>query len=1764
MKERLPNLAKGRLTRLLLLFALIFAWVAEASSQTFTEWKNTGSKSISEAGEYYYDVTSSRNRSAAFYYSAGDELHVYSDEAMTQEVDLTVFKDTPMKSGGNKSITYVYLLKQTHYYLKFIASGSTKLEWGTASTSFPCLQIDKTYTYATPLTSHYFWYQSDFDGYIVEKVQLPEGVTDATVKDNIKAFEYAKASASTGTLISTVEIEQTGNVITAKIPVENGKYYQINGNWSVVPADAEYIPFTFTFSKQSADAKTITPLTLESDNAIAAAGDYYYSFVTTKDGLVTVVCGKDDKVTIYSDENLSTEVSASEQDNGDGTKSYVFTGTANTTYYVSLSATAATSVKVTEKTAVKEVSFAPIVLDSTYTAAAAGDYYYSFTPTKNKGFYIIECSATDEFEVYTDSTMLEKADYQVFTGADGKTYVAFKDNTQATYYVHHTASAGATIKVTMTGFWNTVSTVLPIEMNKEYTAPGGLMMTYRYSFIPKTSGICYLNRQGGTSLSVDGETLQLPNATGIIGGSINQRYFEVTAGKKYTMRIENMNSADCTFKVLMESDMPIDTVSVNMPQNSVYSITGTGQLTVTFNRGVTNSGATLTCGNYSAPLTQLETANTTSISYQLKTVIYDLVNEGICKSGDTFTVTIKGIASVNDATQLYGTDGTLTLTYIMPAVPMSKVSEVKPEKFLSYWAPGDADGVMTLTFNQNINTEKAPVATLMYGNVDDDANGQYYNGTVPLTVDGKTITIDLTGVSRTHKDLLPNQATDTLYTTIALKVSNICDSLGTLCYTGNTATTGSFTYSFPYEEVKSELELAAEFTPISGEYIVNTDTINVAVLGSDYLTYDGALFTYSSEEADTVSNDKIVKSAKDDFGYVTLGIPVPTKAKTASNVKLSLANLTCTDGMDHSAIFSATYNPVMEVTMLQPQASKLDSLKTGDTIKVTTNVNDKIPFLVVQIRDLNATSADDEYIETEHLLELAPATDTEDSYFWFERFGDVALLEGHTYSFEFTAYATKADRDRHRNSIGNDTITIEGASKPYEYSPINFVSIDPSPDTLIIDSKDQRVFNIEFDGKVTINSDLAFVVDGSGSTSPLESIVATDEGATADTKYSKKWQLTVSEATMETVVDNLPLSVAAEDEQGRRVKGNEGKEAGSYFSFGYEATVGVPDFIVTPADGSTVAKLDTIVVEFLGSGSIEGGIDRSYNVGNAKVIVYDKDGNEVAHVKDTYNYIPDDKMNDFEYVSTKMYIYLDNTIKTAGDYTLVVPKGYLILGTGFYNYNNKATTLHYTVNDGSATELVKNLAPIAVSPDTTSTSKVQQLSTITLTYDENVVINPNIDGQITVVSKTDRSVVTTASAAVNADDSTKVIITLADAITAEGNYTVVVPEGMIGNKDYEASSYTLGRCNVEYALDYGVGEPAPVAGLEADPAPGNVTSLKRIVLTFTNYSVVGPTYDSSVGSIELRDATGAKVVGATSDIDWTIEEQNKIPVDLDSEVTAEGKYTLHIPAGFYVLGEMYDEYSPEINLVYTIGGGEVTAVEVASIGALRDVEDGAAVKLTLADAQAIIASGVYGNSDCYVSDNTGAILFSEELTSALTEGGLANKTSLNGVLYATYVASNDDGMPALDLADATANSEISYAAITGDIVPTEISVADANKAENLSKYVTIKDVATEGDIYMFTATKDGASVDVVDMYGVLSEDFTVTESAKSITGFVRTDGNSYTIYLYTVDGSGSVTTGINGVNVDVKSGKYYNLNGQRVTTPGKGLYIKDGKKVILK
>ena len=93
-------------------------------------------------------------------------------------------------------------------------------------------------------------------------------------------------------------------------------------------------------------------------------------------------------------------------------------------------------------------------------------------------------------------------------------------------------------------------------------------------------------------------------------------------------------------------------------------------------------------------------------------------------------------------------------------------------------------------------------------------------------------------------------------------------------------------------------------------------------------------------------------------------------------------------------------------------------------------------------------------------------------------------------------------------------------------------------------------------------------------------------------------------------------------------------------------------------------------------------------------------------------------------------------------------------------------------------------------------------------------------------------------------------------------------------------------------------------------------------------------------------------------------------------------------------------------------------------------------------------------------------------------------------------------------------------------------------------------------------------------YGVLvTEDFTqfLTFSNDDIEGTFKLevtmcfqiDSKCYVIHITLLDEE-SYLAGIEGINADNKAGKIYNLQGQEVAAPAKGIYIMNGKKVVIK
>lgn len=373
------------------------------------------------------------------------------------------------------------------------------------------------------------------------------------------------------------------------------------------------------------------------------------------------------------------------------------------------------------------------------------------------------------------------------------------------------------------------------------------------------------------------------------------------------------------------------------------------------------------------------------------------------------------------------------------------------------------------------------------------------------------------------------------------------------------------------------------------------------------------------------------------------------------------------------------------------------------------------------------------------------------------------------------------------------------------------------------------------------------------------------------------------------------------------------------------------------------------------------------------------------------------------------------TYKLDADYTLVKGQTY---GLVFNAYANNEGDITGKVAAGSDTLKVEgntesanyNWEPTMVSPETGETLK--SLSEIELTFDDNVVINPNVTNEITALCLATRQSIK-GTADVDMLDSKKVIISFEKEITAseEGvtdDYYVDIPEGLIGNSEFASSGYTSGLANPLLSYTYTIGEESSETDVvTTDPAIGsNVKSLKRVVIEFTNATDVGSAYSDK--KIEVLDEDGNVVCEATSDIDMSIEELNKIPVDLNEEITKDGVYTIHIPAGYYLLNEGVKE-SSELNLVYAVGNAvikkdvEADPADGSTVNSLKQITLTWTKESSVAQGfnsdEPITVTNAAGETVTTVNENTG-IEFGADFNQMVIN--LSDEITTNGV-YTVHV-----------------------------------------------------------------------------------------------------------------------------------------------------------------
>ena len=310
---------------------------------------------------------------------------------------------------------------------------------------------------------------------------------------------------------------------------------------------------------------------------------------------------------------------------------------------------------------------------------------------------------------------------------------------------------------------------------------------------------------------------------------------------------------------------------------------------------------------------------------------------------------------------------------------------------------------------------------------------------------------------------------------------------------------------------------------------------------------------------------------------------------------------------------------------------------------------------------------------------------------------------------------------------------------------------------------------------------------------------------------------------------------------------------------------------------------------------------------------------------------------------------LESEVTASGEYNFILYKEALIVAPNSIAQVYPAATEYHTYT-------VKSSAPevqLVVTPENESTQK--SLQHFTFSYEEGIYVNGLFGGQAPFLGFTDPTTGNSSQIALTATTATETSVTLSTEKeqTTEGYYTLVVPAEYFvlgGSKPNEAimNQYMVSATN-----------PNAVNILSVTPEEGTVTELSKITV------ITDSDLEQAPSNWTITDAKGTsyefKVTNNDNDENGSYEALNIV---LNETITAEGTYTLNIPAGSvkeYLGSKTIEAHT----ITWTIGGTttepsyieflsvkpeEGTVASLKEIQIISDTDLGQAEGLKLTDA----------------------------------------------------------------------------------------------------------------------------------------------------------------------------------------------------------------------
>ncbi len=350
-----------------------------------------------------------------------------------------------------------------------------------------------------------------------------------------------------------------------------------------------------------------------------------------------------------------------------------------------------------------------------------------------------------------------------------------------------------------------------------------------------------------------------------------------------------------------------------------------------------------------------------------------------------------------------------------------------------------------------------------------------------------------------------------------------------------------------------------------------------------------------------------------------------------------------------------------------------------------------------------------------------------------------------------------------------------------------------------------------------------------------------------------------------------------------------------------------------------------------------------------------------------------------------------------------------------------------------------------------------------------------------------------------------------------------------------------------------------------------------------DYSFIVPSgFGAIVYEANFQSADALYNIGAdnASDVTWTLNEDKTVLTIKGSET---GGATKDFNLGEEGFVDPFEAFRAEVSTVTSIEIGET----VTGLGANIFKGFVGLTKITIQNRSAILVFGedaitpsedltieVPGNlyNEYMITDGW------KDLTIKAAEGyetmtGIAFDESNS---YQTFASTEKALMIPSVLKAYTIKGlsedgvSLELTEITDKIIPAGVAVL-VSTAKSVKEGFVTSASATEGTAkgkYLKFAPQEGLEVGVGQVYVLFNDKFYFSQAGILPAGRVYLDMTeenevSRTRSSFSIGGDG--TTGIKEVkNGEMECEKYYNLQGQRVNLPTKGLYIKNGKKVVIK